>query len=70
MFYCCAASGKGTVAKRRQKHGKQCTASSLEAWVLVGAVWQEFGTVTRSSTWSICFVLAGKPEVRSKAEAL
>lgn len=70
MFSCCPASGKGTVAKRRQERGKQCTASSLEAWVLVEAVWKELGTVARSSTWSICFALAVKPEVRSKGEAL
>lgn len=70
MFSCCPASGKGTVAKKGQEHGKQCTAISLEAGVLVEAVWRELGTVARSSTWSICFTLAGKPEVRSKDEVL
>lgn len=70
MFSCCPAGGKGSVAKRRQERGKQCTASSLEAWVLAGAVWSELGTVARRSTWSTCLALAGKSEVRSKAEAL
>lgn len=52
-----SSHAKGTVAERRQEHGKQCTASSLEAWVLVGAVWRELGTVAKSSPWSTCLSL-------------
>lgn len=29
--------------QRRQESGKRCTASSLEVWVLVGAVWRGSG---------------------------
>lgn len=43
MFSCRPASGKGTVSKRRQESGKRCTASSLEGWVLAGAVWRGLG---------------------------